>query len=485
MYVPPLVPPVLNNLDALIFRNCIWCRAIIIIMFMTTTQISDDRYRPKVFSAFLNIIFKSFTVSLWFPISLTCLPLFLLGVFVWGLPPIVSEPSRFYRYFSAVFTEGKPQDNIQFTNRILIFMLIFDTLVKAPVRGVFWFLDELLYPAYHRVNIEEPVFFITGPRSGSSQLCKYLEKDRQSFVIPTVIEGFAPYIWAWKLVVPIFTRLGIKMERFGELNILGTEAKKRHVFNLFTSDTWDTIFGALHLNQVILYLGISFMKWGYPFARLQQPIDEELYINEFIKYTDSVLKKVMYHRGIPAQRVLIKGHFLLAAQALEEKYPKAKFFVVVRQPTERICSFINLAKVLCSDGPGFMLLKPGLFPPSWRVIRDYAIATQIPYCEQEMSFYRKHQANKLIIPFTFYMKNLSATLQSIYSLCDIPIPDSVVSDAVVLQRTTHNPTTYRPNYDSEYDRSLASLGIDEEKIKKHLSVYIEWINSVENCNKTD
>ena len=102
-----------------------------------------------------------------------------------------------------------------------------------------------------------------------------------------------------------------------------------------------------------------------------------------------------------------------------------------------------------------------------------------------MSFYRKHQANKLIIPFTIYMKNLSATLQSIYSLYDISIPNSVVSDAMVLQRTTHNPTTYRPNYDSEHDRSLASLGIDEEKVKEHLSEYIEWINSLENCSKTD
>ena len=82
--------------------------------------------------------------------------------------------------------------------------------------------------------------------------------------------------------------------------------------------------------------------------------------------------------------------------------------------------------------------------PSWRVIRDYTIATQIPYCEQEISFYRKHQANHSI-HFLYEKPELSATLQSIYSLCDIPIPDSVVSDAVVLQRTTHNPTAYRPN----------------------------------------
>lgn len=412
--------------------------------------------------------------------SAVCLPFFLLGVVVWGLPPIVSVPSRFYRYLIAVFTEGKPRDSIPFINRVLIFLLILDTLVKAPIRGACWFLDEIFYPTYHKVSMEEPVFFITGPRSGSSQLCKYLENDKDNFVIPTVAEGFVPYIWAWKLseklFVPIFTRLGIKLEHFGELNILSAEAKKRHVFNLFTTDTWDTVFGALHLNEVVLYLGVSFMKWGLPFARLSQPVDEDLYINCFGQYTDCVLRKVMYYRGTPTKRILIKGHFLLAAKALEQRYPKGKFFVVVRHPAERICSFINLVKVLCIDGPGFVLLRPGLHPPSWRVIRDYTMATQIPYCEQEMSFYKQNQDNKLIIPFTLYKNNLTATLQSIYSLCDVPVPEHVVSNALKLQNTTHNPTTYRPNYDHDYDRSLASLGIDEEKVNEYLSEYIEWIN---------
>ena len=151
---------------------------------------------------------------------------------------------------------------------------------------------------------------------------------------------------------------------------------------------------------------------------------------------------------------------------------------MVRHPTEHICSLINLVKVLCIDSLGFMLLKLGLFPPSWRVIQDYVIATQIPYCEQEMSFYKQHQGNKLVILFTLYMNNLKATLQSVYLLCNIPIPDYVLSDAVKLQNTTHNPKTYRPSYDHEYDRRLVSLGIDEEKVKEHLSEYIEWINTL-------
>ena len=445
----------------------------------------SDHNRPGVILTSLNVFLKCLMISLWFPISVVCVPLFLLGLFVWRLPPIISTPYRFYRYFVAVFTEGKPQDNIPLTNRILIFLIVLDTLVKAPIRGVCWFLDELLHPNYHKIDIEEPVFFITAPRSGSSQLCKYLEADRDNFVIPTVAEGLAPYIWAWKLVMLVITSLGIKVQNLCALNILGAEAKKRHEFNLFTADTWDTTFGSLHMNQAILYLGSSFMTWAYPFVKLKRSVDEDLYINDFIRYSDCMLRKVMYYRGRPAQRVLIKGHFLIAAKVLEQRYPKAKFFAVMRCPTERICSFINLVKVLSIDNPGLMLLKPGLFPPSWRVVQDYAIATQIPYCEQEMSFFREHQDNKLAIPFTLYVNNLKATLQSIYSLCNIPIPDHVVFNAMKLQNTTHNPTTYRPSYDYNFDRSLVSLGIDKEKVKEQLSEYIEWISTLDVDKKND
>ena len=45
------------------------------------------------------------------------------------------------------------------------------------------------------------------------------------------------------------TSLGLKVQNFSALNILGAEAKKHHEFNLFTADTWDTTFESLHMNQ--------------------------------------------------------------------------------------------------------------------------------------------------------------------------------------------------------------------------------------------
>ena len=362
----------------------------------------------------------------------------------------------------------------------MIFMLLLNIVVKIPVNGVCWFLDELLYPAYHKVDIKEPVFFLTAPRSGSSQLCKYLESDKENFIIPTVGEALIPYIWYWRLFVPILARFGIKQQHSEISSAFGTEARKRHTFAFLKSGTWDALFGMWHLSVFSWYLGSSFSIWAYSYVKLEQPVDERLY-NSHLLFTNRVTRKVLYLRGNPKQRLLLKIHFLLVAKTLKQQYPKAKFFTVVRQPLDRFQSFINFIRVLSTNGPHANIWS--LLPPTWKVICSYVVSTQMPYCIQEMSFYKEDQENRLAIPFTMYVNDLSATLQCIYSFCGITIPDHVVSKAIELQNTTHDRTERRASYDPNFNKSLTSLGVDEGKVKEHLAEYIEWVDQLENCKK--
>ena len=348
-------------------------------------HIPGDNERPKLLSALLNAFPLCLTTLLWISPSAICLPVFLLGWLVWGLPPTIPVWSRILRYFMAVFTEGTPDDNIPFTNRVITFVLLLNVVVKIPVNGVCWFVDELLYPAYHKVDIKEPVFFVTAPRSGSTQLCQYLEDDKENFISPTIAEAMMPYIWFWKLLLPTLERLGLKRQLFEVSVPLGIEAKKRHEFHISKADTWDTLVGVWHISMYSWCLGSAFFNWGYSYAKLEEPIDEKFY-DSFLLFTNNVVKKVLYLHGSPKQRVLLKGHFLPAAEALKQQYPKAKFFAVVRQPLDRLQSSINLFKVISCDVPHAKVWR--LFPPPWKVIRNYVISTQIPYCKQEMSFYK-------------------------------------------------------------------------------------------------
>ena len=70
-------------------------------------DIEDDQQKPKFSSTVVAILFQCVTTSLWLIISVACLPLFLLGLLIWGLPPTIPVWSRFCKYFTARQAERK------------------------------------------------------------------------------------------------------------------------------------------------------------------------------------------------------------------------------------------------------------------------------------------------------------------------------------------------------------------------------------------
>ena len=443
--------------------------------------IADDHLRPTVGTAAKSILVRFLFTLLWVPISLSCLPLFLIGLYFWGLPPIIPPFSRFCKYFIATITEGNAEDNIPISNRMLVFCIILSILVKAPVNGVCWFIDEVLFSGYHKINIEDPVFYITGPRSGSTQLCEYLEDDKENFIIPMSGEGFFPFIWVWNFIVPILKLVGLGKYVDAQTDKLyGAELKKRHNASMLRTQSLDILLGKFHHTDLSWYLGWRFMKWGMPLSAVQGQVDEQFCDSNF-DYVNALMKKVMYSRGRPSQRMLVKGHFLKTAHKFEKQYPKGKFFATVRQPEERFRSLINFVITFSTDGPPAR--SHALFPVSWKVLRNYVIDTQICFCEQEMSFYKHPQNNKLVIPFTLYVDNLSAALKSIYAFCNISVPAGVISKADAVQTTTHNRQQRRSSYKKEFNKSWEELGVDEEKLSEHLSEYKNWIEQLDESKK--
>ena len=436
--------------------------------------VEDTSSMPSILGASKSILMQCVSTLMFLPLSLACLPLYIIGLFIWGRPPTISPWSRFYKYFIATLSE---EDGIPFANRILVFIIVSDNLMKSPIRGVGWFLDEIFYPSYHKCQIKDPLFFISAPRSGSTQLADYLEDEEETFIAPMVIEAMFPYIWVWRTIAPILRMIGLKKHFESPSSFFyGEEVKKRHNSNLFKTDTWEVALGLPHMLVVSGNLGISFMKWGFlQSARPDQPVDKE-FCKLFIELNDCIMKKVMYHRGLPKQRMFIKCHLLIVARELEQRYDGAKFLTLVRDPVQRIGSTVNFFKVVSVDGP--MRRYHGLFPMTWKVIRDFVIELQIFYCKDEMIFYNQSDKNKLAISFDFYVKDLASTIQRVYSFLNIPVSAELLSKAAALQKSSHDRMKRKIAYDPKYNRSLASLGVDEEKLKEYLSNYINWMKTL-------
>lgn len=263
--------------------------------------------------------------------------------------------------------------------------------------------------------------------------------------------------------------------------LFGPEPKKRHNFNLLRSESLEIVAGAWHYTYLAWYLGYPFMKWGFPFSAIKEPVDEQ-FCKSLLDFIEHMMKKIMYSRGRSSQRMLVKGHFLKLADALQHHYPDAKFFAVVRKPEERIQSFINFMMTVSTDGPPAR--DYALVPASWKVLRDYVVYTQSSYCDQEMSFYEQSKDKKLAIPFSMYLSNLSGTLQCIYSFCNLTMPANVSSDVVVTQSTTHNRQKRRGSYNPLFNRNLDNLGVVEEKLNERLADYKQWVLQLEESEKS-
>ena len=208
--------------------------------------------------------------------------------------------------------------------------------MKSPITGVAWFLDEVFYSSYHKCEIKDPLFFISAPRSGSTQLADYLEDDNDNFLAPMVIEALFPYIWAWRMIAPILKMIGLKKYFEDSSSLYSEEVKKRHNSSLFKTDSLEASLGVTHMVALSCNLGVSFMKWGFlSSAQKEQPVDRE-FCKIFIELNDCVIKKVMFHRGLPNQRIFIKSHMLIVARELEQRYYGAKFLTVVQDPIERL-----------------------------------------------------------------------------------------------------------------------------------------------------
>ena len=156
-------------------------------------------------------------------------------------PPTIPSWARFYRYFTATWAEG----TILYTNRILVFLLAFDNVVKSPIKGICWLLDEL-YHSYHNTEIKDPVFLLSAGRSGSSQMEEYLEDDKENFITPMKIGGWFPYIWVWRIFWPGLKMLGLdKRFKTSLCSATGEEYKKhQHANSLYKGDTWEILLGS-------------------------------------------------------------------------------------------------------------------------------------------------------------------------------------------------------------------------------------------------
>lgn len=393
------------------------------------------------------------------PVGLALWPLYLVGRLFLPRPPLVPPPGRFARIARLILTEPVPAPGIDALDRWRLLLDLGLTVALAPVTGLSWMLDEILFRRELAASpVEGPLFEISAWRSGSTRLGHVLHDD-PGLAAPTTLQMFVPYLWVWRLARAL---LGRRVDPDAVTRRLRASVPpafaERHVIDPWRTDTYDVVFFRHQLVPYAMMLG--------PRATLAElshrgvtPSTEQMW-NDFVRMVDGLGRRTLAFAGPRPdgrrRRFFIKGHFLAAAPALAARWPDASFVTVVRDPAPRFRSTLNYLRL----NPDFF----GLGPLPWPWIAAL-VPAEIAYNEAERAWFtREDGVRRCIVRFDEFVGDLPSALRRIYRSClDAEPPPEV--------RAVHGPRHVGPY---QVDHSLEALGVDVAALEHELADYRAW-----------
>jgi hypothetical protein len=427
-------------------------------MQTTIPSLNEPQPKPPITTLLIKtiqtILIAIFAVVLW--------PLYTIGRFIWYRPPNVPHLAQVKRYLRLAWTVYPPAPGLSWQARVWLTLSIVRQLLMTPLLGIAWLLDELLYgQTLNATAVQRPLFVISGGRSGSTQMTRYIEADPRMSA-PNLLQCMFPYLWLWKLAPLTIGRLFPPNKVRARIeSMMPPELLERHEFDPFKADTFDGAFFSAHLNPLALYLGPTVSSQEFNFA-LFAPSDRVRLEHDFVQLVDRIGRKqrlfIGDHQTDTPRRLFIKGHFLCAAEALARHYPDASFLTLVRDPAARLQSGINYLRVNPSD--------PAMGPPPWRWLSASLLQTESDYCRIEQAWYSQEDGTRrCVVRFAEFVDDLKGAMEYVYRIC-----------LDQTQLPPHISYTHLSRKDKPYsvNRSLAELGIDADALRMELADYVAW-----------
>ncbi|MEO0986405.1 MAG: sulfotransferase, partial [Cyanobacteria bacterium J06639_14] len=374
------------------------------------SRLNDAQAKPSM----ISLLLKWVQVVAIATLSLFFWPVYGVACRLWYRPPNVPHLAQIKRYLQLTWSVQPSDPGLSIQARIWLTLSIIHRLMMTPINGLAWLLDEVLYGReLDAMKIAAPLFVISGGRSGSTQMTRYIEGD-PSVTAPNLLQSMFPYLWLWWLVPRTLGRI-ITPAKVRQLaaSMMPPEALERHEFDPFKADTFDGALFAGHLNPLSLYLGPDVAAQEFSFAAFS-PHDSAWIERDCVRFIDRVgRKQLLFSRDAKAEktyRLFIKGHFLWAAAALERQYPDATFLTLIRDPAKRLQSGINYMRVNPSD--------PAMGPPPWRWLAKWLLRTESQYCRVEQDWYsQKGDGRRYVVRFTDFVSDLKGTMEFVYQVC--------------------------------------------------------------------
>lgn len=243
-----------------------------------------------------------------------------------------------------------PQRFVILTVFLLVMVPVF--LISAKFS---WWLDDVLFPGYRRRKVEQPVFIIGNPRSGTTFLHRLMVRDERNFIHFRTWElGFAPTITQrrlYQIIGRVDRLVGGPLTRIVQkLNKRILQSIEQHPTGLWQAEEDDLIL--LYVWSSTFILGV----FPYPDEVLARILPFDQLPEErqrVMPFYEGAVKRHLHVRQTGRRKLLSKNPvFSSRVDALYESFPDARFVYLIRSPLNVLPSLGSYARTVWRDFQG-------------------------------------------------------------------------------------------------------------------------------------
>jgi hypothetical protein len=322
-------------------------------------------------------------------------------------------------------------------------------------------LDEILFPNYRHIEIKQPIFIISNPRSGTTFLHRLMCLDDEKYVSTLMYQTIWPSITLYR-IIQVFASVDNKIGK--PLHKLMDMINER--FFEAWEDIHETGFNKSEEDEGLHF--VSGISASVGLANPQLKEFKELYIPDNLdensrekikKFYKATAQRWMYALGSDklflSKSVMSSGRLEL----LHDIFPDIKIIFLIRNPYQAIPSFTSM----------FAESWPNMFPTIPKVSEEYREWGEVgisyyKYFNEEKSKFKKE--NFITISYTDLIAQPKETVLKIYDQLKLNVSPTFLD---VLEKET----TKSRHYSSKHTYSLEEYGFDKDHIYNELEFIFE------------
>ncbi len=372
---------------------------------------------------------------------------------------------RFFRLTCLLFRRAEGTGAKLTPKRVLVLTTAYVSYVVVELATWLCFmLDDIFFPEHRDLDVEEPVFIVGNPRSGTTFLHRLMARDETNFTSLRLWQIlFAPSITQRKLgsaVAAIDRRMGGVLHRLlYRIDSKIFNSNDMHRLSLLSPEEDEYLM--IHSGSTIVTgLFFGYPEESYPFVYFDEQLSEADK-ERVMGFYHNCLQRHYHAMGGEGRRILSKNpYFAPKVDSLLKQFPTARIIYLARDPMSVIPSYASLSAHWWRK-----LGEPEERYPHMDYVLD---ATQHWYSYPVERLEAAPAENRYFVNFHEMVKDPEGTIRSIYDHFGMEITPQFET---VLQETAEKARGHK----SSHEYSLGDVGLTREQVlADYAHVFERW-----------